>query len=120
MSNVENVATGGAENRENGGAPLMFLRELDIFGSRRPQRSEWLLHDEFYITLSKQIESSQIKGLQRVRNMWRICLDRGQCHFDGRWCQAKGKSRANLGYKPWTPRQRKYNKSTCEKHPPLG
>ena len=75
MSNVENVATGGAENHENGGPPLVFLRELDIFGSRRPQRSEWLLHDELYITLSKQIESSHIKGLQRVCNMWRIYLD---------------------------------------------
>ena len=73
----------------------MFLRKLDIFGSRRSQQSEWLQHEELYITLSNQIESSHIKVLQRVRNMWRIYLDKVILMADG--VKQRGKTVPILG-----------------------
>jgi len=55
--------------------PLVFMRETSLFGERRPDRSEWLQHVELYEAIGRRIETSHIRGLQRVRGMWRIYLD---------------------------------------------
>jgi len=55
--------------------PLVFMRESSLFGERRPEQSEWLKHVELYEAIGRRIECSHIKGLQRVRGLWRIYLD---------------------------------------------
>lgn len=58
------------------GAPLVFLRESDVFGFRKPgQPPQWLEHSELYIEIGKTIEASHITGLQKIRGMWRIYVD---------------------------------------------
>ena len=52
--------------------PLVFLRESSLFGDRKMR---WLSHTELYMALSDRINSSHIKGLQRVRGLWRIYVD---------------------------------------------
>lgn len=56
-------------------APLVFFRESDLFGDRRPTKDEWLMHAELYNAIATNIDASHITGLQRVRGMWRIYLD---------------------------------------------
>ena len=72
-----NVVQGGqgADINNKHGAPLVFLRERDIFGSRKPDKNEWLTHVELYKSISKIIDCSHITGLQRVGGMWRIYID---------------------------------------------
>jgi hypothetical protein len=55
--------------------PLVFLKESELFGNRRPERLEWLQHVELYRAIGQRIDTSHISGLQRVRGMWRIYLD---------------------------------------------
>lgn len=58
--------------------PLVFLRETDLFGNRRPNKDEWLQHSELYTAISNTIDPTHITGLQRVRGMWRVYLDNVQ------------------------------------------
>jgi len=51
------------------------MRESDLFGDRRPDRSEWIHHVELYKAIGHKIDVSHITGLQRVRGFWRIYLD---------------------------------------------
>ncbi|KAH3696829.1 hypothetical protein DPMN_084307 [Dreissena polymorpha] len=60
---------------KDGGPPLVFLRERDLFGERKPQKVEWLRHEELYNAIAQRIDPSHITGLQRVRTMWRIYVD---------------------------------------------
>ena len=57
------------------GAPIVFMREKEIFGGRRPEKQEWLNHTEMFEALSCKIDPSHITGLQRVNGLWRIYLD---------------------------------------------
>lgn len=66
---------GQVASRVTSNIPLVFLRESDIFGNRRPTKDEWLSHTELYQAISTLINESHIEGLQRVRGMWRIYLD---------------------------------------------
>lgn len=55
--------------------PLVFLQEIELFGKRIPTREEWLGHVELYKALANKIDPSHIKGLQRIRGLWRVYLD---------------------------------------------
>lgn len=55
--------------------PLVFFKETAIFGDRRPNKNEWLRHEELYNAISDTIDPTHITGLQRVRGMWRIYID---------------------------------------------
>jgi len=52
--------------------PLVFLKETDLFMSRKPLKQEWLTHKELYTAIAINIDASHITGLQRVRGMWRV------------------------------------------------
>ena len=62
------------DGRENG-IPLVFMREVELFGTRKPDRSEWISHSELYKAISLRINPPHIKGLQRIGAMWRIYID---------------------------------------------
>ena len=57
------------------GVPLVFLKETDLLGSRKPSKQEWLTHEELYTAIATNIDASHNTGLQRVRGMWRVYLD---------------------------------------------
>lgn len=71
-SGVNNEGEGQMSTK---GVPLLFFKESELFGSRKPTKSEWLLHEELFNAIGKNIDSSHITRLQRVRGMWRIYLD---------------------------------------------
>jgi hypothetical protein len=64
--------SGSNQNKE---IPLVFMKESELFGTRRPERSEWIQHVEMFKAIGQRIEVSHISGLQRVRGMWRIYID---------------------------------------------
>ena len=55
--------------------PLVFLKETDLFMSRKPLKQEWLTHKELYTAIAINIVAAHITGLQRVRGMWRVYHD---------------------------------------------
>ena len=65
---------GNAENKQFGddSVKLIFIQESDIFGTTKPNRDQFLTHVELYKQIGLQIDSSHIKGIQRVRGLWRI------------------------------------------------
>ena len=46
-----------------------------MFGSRKPERSLWLTNVEIYKAIGDKVQAQSIKGIQRVREMWRIYMD---------------------------------------------
>lgn len=54
----------------------VFIEEYDIFGSTTVNRRQYMKHPEMYRCISRVASAKTIKGLQRVRGMWRIYLDR--------------------------------------------
>lgn len=62
-----------AKNQD--GDAMVFFREKTIFGDRKPQKQEWLLHKEMYEAIAKTIDAEHITGLQRVNGFWRIHLN---------------------------------------------
>ena len=52
----------------------IFIQELDIFGTTKPNREKMLTHVELYKEIGLQIDSSHIKGKQKVRGLWHIYL----------------------------------------------
>lgn len=50
----------------------VFLKESDLFGTRKPTKEQWLSNVELYKTLSSRIPVGDILGIQRVGSLW--CL----------------------------------------------
>ena len=74
MSNMAESTSATSSYNENG-VPLVFMREFELFGRRRPEREEWLSHVELYKAIATRISPNNIKGLQRIGPMWRIYID---------------------------------------------
>lgn len=74
MSSGTNVVDQGQGQSVNN-IPLVFLRESELFGNRKPTPAEWSSHTELYQTVNTNINATHIEGLQRVPGMWRIYLD---------------------------------------------
>lgn len=55
--------------------PLVFIRENELFGQRKPSKEEFVKHSELYEAIGRKIEPTHITGLQRIRGMWRVYLD---------------------------------------------
>ena len=54
----------------------VFILENDLFGSNKPSRDQFLTHLELYRIIDATVcPGSHLRGLQRVRGMWRIYLD---------------------------------------------
>ncbi|CAG2190108.1 unnamed protein product [Mytilus edulis] len=54
----------------------VFILETDLFGNTKPSRDQFLTHIELYKTIDATIcPASHLKGLQRVRGLWRIYFD---------------------------------------------
>lgn len=53
----------------------VFIKEMDIFGTREVPKEMWLNHVELYRAIADAVPIEQLTGLQRVRGMWRIYLD---------------------------------------------
>ena len=53
----------------------IFLKDEDVFGSRKPERSLWLTNVEIYKAIGDKVQAQCIKGIQRVGEMWRIYMD---------------------------------------------
>jgi hypothetical protein len=54
----------------------VFLKDKDVFGSSmKPARSLWLTNVEIYKAIGVRVLSQCIKGIQRIRDMWRIYMD---------------------------------------------
>jgi hypothetical protein len=61
--------------RESENVKPIFLKDEDVFGSRKPERSLWLTNVEIYKAIGDKVQAQCIKGIQRVREMWRIYMD---------------------------------------------
>ncbi|KAK3082395.1 hypothetical protein FSP39_015768 [Pinctada imbricata] len=53
----------------------VFIVETDLFGDVKPSKDQYLTHTELYKSINEQVPASHLKGLQRVRGLWRIYLD---------------------------------------------
>jgi len=53
----------------------IFLKDEDVFGSHKSERSIWLTNVEIYKAIGDKVQPQCIKGIQRVREMWRIYMD---------------------------------------------
>ena len=54
----------------------VFLKDEDVFGSSmKPARSLWQTNVEIYKAIGVRVPSQCIKGIQRIREMWRIYMD---------------------------------------------
>jgi hypothetical protein len=56
-------------------AKPIFLQDQDIFGSVKVTKPMWVTHVEIYRTIGAIVDPAAIKGIQRVRPMWRIYMD---------------------------------------------
>ena len=53
----------------------VFLKESDLFGTRKPTKEQWLSNVELYKTLSSMIPAGDLLGIQRVGSLWRLYID---------------------------------------------
>jgi hypothetical protein len=53
----------------------LFLVGKDVFGSTKPDRTHWLTNVEIYKAVGSKVPAECIKGIQRIRDMWRIYMD---------------------------------------------
>ncbi|CAG2192534.1 CNBP [Mytilus edulis] len=53
----------------------MFLLEKDLFGDVKPSIDQFLNHVELYKSIDHIVNSRNLRGLQRVKGMWRIYPD---------------------------------------------
>ena len=53
----------------------VILQDQDIFSSVKVTKPMWFTHVEIYKTIGAVVEPAAIKGIQRVRSMWRIYMD---------------------------------------------
>lgn len=53
----------------------VFIEEFDIFGSKHINKRLFMKHPEMYKAISKVASARTIKGLQRVRGLWRIYVN---------------------------------------------
>ena len=53
----------------------IFLKDEDVHGSMKPPRSQWLTNVEIYNAIGARVPAECIKGIQRIREMWRIYMD---------------------------------------------
>ena len=61
--------------RESENVKPIFLKDEDVFGSPKPKRSLWLTNVEIYKAIGDKVQAQCIKGIQHVREMWRIYMD---------------------------------------------
>ena len=61
--------------RESENVKPIFLKDEDVFASRKPERSLWLTNVEIYKAIGDKVQAQCIKGIQRVREMWRMYMD---------------------------------------------
>ncbi|CAG2234765.1 unnamed protein product [Mytilus edulis] len=53
----------------------IFLKDQDVHGSEKPPRAQWLTNVEIFKSISAKVPKQCIKGIQRIREMWRIYMD---------------------------------------------
>ncbi|CAG2242603.1 unnamed protein product [Mytilus edulis] len=53
----------------------IFLKDQDVHGSVKPPRTQWLTNVEIYKSIGAKVPEECIKGIQRIREMWRIYMD---------------------------------------------
>jgi hypothetical protein len=55
--------------------PIFLQLDQDIVGSVKLTKPMWVTHVEIYKTICAIVDPAAIKGIQRVRSMWRIYMD---------------------------------------------
>ncbi|CAG2222249.1 CNBP [Mytilus edulis] len=58
-----------------GSVKPVFLLEKDLFGDVKPSIGQFLNHVELYKSIDHIVNSRNLRGLQRVKGMWRIYPD---------------------------------------------
>ncbi|CAC5365637.1 unnamed protein product [Mytilus coruscus] len=53
----------------------IFIKESDFFGNKTPPKELWITHVEIYTALEHKIKPQFGRGIQRIKQMWRIYLD---------------------------------------------
>ncbi|CAG2190995.1 unnamed protein product [Mytilus edulis] len=53
----------------------IFSKNQDVHGSEKPPRAQWLTNVEIFKSISAKVPKQCIKGIQRIREMWRIYMD---------------------------------------------
>ncbi|VDI46142.1 Hypothetical predicted protein [Mytilus galloprovincialis] len=89
MASFSEVVTGKTQNkqtennqsetpqRNNTGnfVKPIFLKDEDVHGSVKPPRTLWLTNVEIYNAIGTKVPAECIKGIQRIREMWRLYMD---------------------------------------------
>ncbi|CAC5395426.1 unnamed protein product [Mytilus coruscus] len=57
------------------GVKPIFIKESDFFGNKTPPKELWITHVEIYKALEHKIKPQFVRGIQRIKQMWRIYLD---------------------------------------------
>lgn len=71
----ENITEGIINRIPSESVKPIFLKDLDFFGGTTPPRTQWLTNVEIYKAIGAKVPAGCIKGIQRVREMWRIYMD---------------------------------------------
>ncbi|CAC5422507.1 unnamed protein product [Mytilus coruscus] len=53
----------------------LFLKDSDVHGSMKPERSMWITNVELYKAVGEKVPTECIKAIQRIREIWRIYMD---------------------------------------------
>ena len=57
------------------GVKPIFIKESDFFSNKSPPKELWITHVEIYKALEHKIKPQFVRGIQRIKQMWRIYLD---------------------------------------------
>ena len=62
------------ESKLKGVKPI-FIKESNFFGNKTSPKELWITHVEIYKALEHTIKPQFVRGIQRIKQMWRIYLD---------------------------------------------
>ncbi|VDH91591.1 Hypothetical predicted protein [Mytilus galloprovincialis] len=70
-----NVTSQNTDNDPGNFVKSIFLKDEDVHDSGKPSKSLWLTNVEIYNAIDAKVPAERIKGIQRIREMWRLYMD---------------------------------------------
>ena len=75
QSNQSNNTSDNSNDDPSNRVKPIFLFDKDVHGEAKPARSLWVTNVEIYKAVGAKVPAECIKGIQRIREMWRIYMD---------------------------------------------
>ena len=77
MNYAEAVSPGDQSSNDQSVSEVkpIFILEQDLFCTSKSSQDQYLTHLELYRAVGHLVDLSHLKGLQRVRGLWRLYFD---------------------------------------------